>query len=158
MKDNKPDPGVSGDIEVLDTDNESVLARYGEELAPLVWLVNVVLASAFEKGASHICIDPDARQIRVQFCIDGVLYDVMSPPLKMRDAITWRIKSMSKLEVTEKRLAQQGRMNVHLRDWGVGIDAELHVSCKPTRFGENILVCLPGGDNPVDSWVACRVP
>jgi hypothetical protein len=101
----------AGDVEVLEELQEisaDALARQGED-APVVRLVNVVLMSAIQKGASDIHIEPYEKELRVRYRIDGVLYNIMSPPMKFRDAISSRIKIMSKLDIAEKRLPQRER-------------------------------------------------
>ena len=91
--------------------------RQGEE-APVIKLVNVILMSAISKGASDIHIEPYEKEYRVRYRIDGMLYNMMAPPLKMRDAITSRIKIMAKLDIAEKRLPQDGRIKIRFSDNG----------------------------------------
>ena len=91
--------------------------KQGEE-APVVRLVNVVLMSAIQKGASDIHIEPYEKELRVRFRIDGILYNIMAPPMKFRDAITSRIKIMAKLDIAEKRLPQDGRIKIRFNDNG----------------------------------------
>ena len=93
------------------------LAKQGEE-APVVRLVNVVLMSAIQKGASDIHIEPYEKELRVRYRIDGILYNIMAPPMKFRDAITSRIKIMAKLDIAEKRLPQDGRIKIRFNDNG----------------------------------------
>ena len=99
------------DVEVLeefeDVDVVSLEKQGGE--APVVRLMNVLLASAIHKGASDVHFEPYGNEFRVRFRIDGVLYTVMVPPLKIRDAVTSRLKIMAKLDIAEKRLPQDGR-------------------------------------------------
>ena len=109
------------DVEVLEELQEisaEALAKQGEE-APVVRLVNVVLMSAIQKGASDIHIEPYEKELRVRYRIDGILYNIMSPPMKFRDAITSRIKIMAKLDIAEKRLPQDGRIKIRFNDNGV---------------------------------------
>jgi type IV pilus assembly protein PilB len=85
------------DVEVLEEFEEisaEALARQGEE-APVVKLVNIILMSAIQKGASDIHIEPYEKEIRVRYRVDGILYNIMQPPMKFRDAITSRVKIMS---------------------------------------------------------------
>ena len=134
----------TGDVEVLDELEEisaEMLAKQGEE-APVVKLVNVVLMSAIQKGASDIHIEPYEKELRVRYRIDGLLYNIMSPPLKFRDAITSRIKIMSKLDIAEKRLPQDGRIKIRFQDNGSPKDIDFRVSCLPTLFGEKIVMRL----------------
>ena len=128
----------AGDVEVLEELEEisaEALTRQGEE-APVIKLVNVILMSAISKGASDIHVEPYEKEYRVRYRIDGILYNVMSPSLKMRDAITSRIKIMAKLDIAEKRLPQDGRIKIRFSDSGVQRDIDFRVSCLPTLFGE----------------------
>ena len=134
----------TGDVQVLDELEEisaELLAKQGEE-APVVRLVNVVLMSAIQKGASDIHIEPYEKELRVRYRIDGLLYNIMQPPMKFRDAITSRIKIMSKLDIAEKRLPQDGRIKIRFQDNGTPKDTDFRVSCLPTLFGEKIVMRL----------------
>ena len=132
------------DVEVLEEPKEVdvlSLEKQGGE-APVVRLVNVVLASAIEKGASDIHIEPYEKEYRIRFRIDGTLYNVMVPPLKFRDAITSRLKIMAKLDIAEKRLPQDGRIKLRLSADGGTKEIDFRVSCLPTLFGEKIVMRL----------------
>jgi type IV pilus assembly protein PilB len=132
------------DVEVLEEIEEisvEALQRQGEE-APVIKLVNVILMSAIQKGASDIHIEPYEKEYRVRYRIDGILYNIMQPPMKYRDAITSRIKIMSKLDIAEKRLPQDGRIKIRFQDNGQLKDIDFRVSCLPTLFGEKIVMRL----------------
>ncbi|HTM05097.1 MAG TPA: type IV-A pilus assembly ATPase PilB [Vicinamibacterales bacterium] len=132
------------DVEVLDELEEisaDLLAKQGEE-APVIKLVNVILMSAIQKGASDIHIEPYEKELRVRYRVDGILYNIMQPPLKFRDAMTSRIKIMSKLDIAEKRLPQDGRIKIRFQDNGVAKEIDFRVSCLPTLFGEKIVMRL----------------
>ncbi|MBM3771697.1 MAG: type IV-A pilus assembly ATPase PilB [Acidimicrobiia bacterium] len=134
----------TSDVEVLEELQEisaDALARHGEE-APVVRLLNVVLMSAIQKGASDIHIEPYEKELRVRYRIDGILYNIMSPPLKFRDAISSRIKIMSKLDIAEKRLPQDGRIKIRFNESGVPKEIDFRVSVLPTLFGEKIVLRL----------------
>jgi type IV pilus assembly protein PilB len=134
----------TGDVEVLEEFEEisaEALAKQGEE-APVIKLVNVILMSAIQKGASDIHIEPYEKELRVRYRIDGILYNIMQPPMKFRDAITSRIKIMSKLDIAEKRLPQDGRIKIRFQDGGEMRDIDFRVSCLPTLFGEKIVLRL----------------
>ncbi len=134
----------TGDVEVLAELEEisaEALQRQGEE-APVIKLVNVILMSAIQKGASDIHIEPYEKEYRVRYRIDGILYNIMAPPMKYRDAITSRIKIMSKLDIAEKRLPQDGRIKIRFADNGINKDIDFRVSCLPTLFGEKIVMRL----------------
>jgi type IV pilus assembly protein PilB len=137
-------PSDVSDVEVMEDLEEisaEALTRQGEE-APVIKLVNVILMSAISKGASDIHIEPYEKEYRVRYRIDGLLYNVMAPSLKMRDAITSRIKIMAKLDIAEKRLPQDGRIKIRFSDQGVSKDIDFRVSCLPTLFGEKIVMRL----------------
>jgi type IV pilus assembly protein PilB len=132
------------DVEVLEELEEisaESLEKQGAE-APVIKLVNVVLMSAIQKGASDIHVEPYEKEFRVRYRVDGILYNIMSPPMKMRDAITSRIKIMAKLDIAEKRLPQDGRIKIRFSDNGSSKDIDFRVSCLPTLFGEKIVMRL----------------
>jgi type IV pilus assembly protein PilB len=142
--DDMPTLSDAGDVEVLEEFEEisaEALAKQGEE-APVIKLVNVILMSAIQKGASDIHIEPYEKELRVRYRIDGILYNIMQPPMKFRDAITSRIKIMSKLDIAEKRLPQDGRIKIRFQDGGEMRDIDFRVSCLPTLFGEKIVLRL----------------
>src|SRR5688572_17584876 len=142
--DDMPVLSDTGDVEVLEEFEEisaEALAKQGEE-APVIKLVNVILMSAIQKGASDIHIEPYEKELRVRYRIDGILYNIMQPPMKFRDAITSRIKIMSKLDIAEKRLPQDGRIKIRFQDGGEMRDIDFRVSCLPTLFGEKIVLRL----------------
>jgi type IV pilus assembly protein PilB len=118
------------------------LALQGEE-APVIKLVNVILLSAIQKGASDIHIEPYEKELRVRYRVDGILYNIMQPPMKFKDAITSRIKIMSRLDIAEKRLPQDGRIKVRFRGDNDSLkEIDFRVSCLPTLFGEKIVLRL----------------
>jgi type IV pilus assembly protein PilB len=133
------------DVELLEEIEQidvSSLERQGGE-APVIRLVNLMLMSAIQKGASDIHIEPYEKEFRVRFRIDGLLYNVMAPPMKFRDAITSRIKIMAKLDIAEKRLPQDGRIKIRFADGDGGTkEIDFRVSCLPTLFGEKIVLRL----------------
>ena len=132
------------DVEILQEMEEisaESLERQGGE-APVIKLVNVVLMSAIQKGASDIHVEPYEKEFRVRYRVDGILYNIMAPPMKMRDAITSRIKIMAKLDIAEKRLPQDGRIKIRFSDNGHSKDIDFRVSCLPTLFGEKIVMRL----------------
>jgi type IV pilus assembly protein PilB len=136
--------GDAGDVEVLEELEEigaDALAKQGEE-APVVRLVNVVLMSAIQKGASDIHIEPYEKELRVRYRVDGILYNIMNPPMKFRDAICSRIKIMAKLDIAEKRLPQDGRIKIRFNESGVPKEIDFRVSVLPTLFGEKIVMRL----------------
>jgi type IV pilus assembly protein PilB len=98
--------------------------------------------SAISKGASDIHIEPYEKDYRIRYRVDGILYNIMAPPLKMRDAITSRVKIMAKLDIAEKRLPQDGRIKIRFSDQGAAKDIDFRVSVLPTLFGEKIVMRL----------------
>ena len=142
------DPATAdpNEIEVIDAVAEvdpETLAKQGEE-APVVRLVNIILTSSIEKGASDIHIEPYERELRIRFRIDGILYNIMSPPMKFRDAIVSRLKIMAKLDIAEKRLPQDGRIKIRIRfvENEPPKEIDFRVSILPTLFGEKIVMRL----------------
>jgi type IV pilus assembly protein PilB len=107
--------------------------------APVVKLVNMILLNAIKKGASDIHIEPYEKKFRVRYRIDGVLHEEMTPPLKMKNAISSRIKIMSQLDIAERRLPQDGRIKLKL---GQGREMDYRVSVLPTLWGEKIVLRL----------------
>ena len=136
--------GQSEDVEVLE-DNEEIdlttLSKMSED-APVVRLVNVLLVDSLRRGASDIHVEPYEKELRIRFRIDGVLYDVMHPPLKMRDALISRIKIMSKLDISEKRLPQDGRIKIKVKVDSRSRELDFRVSTLPTLFGEKVVLRL----------------
>ena len=126
---------VIGDEEEIDV---SSLERATED-APVVKMVNAILQDAIKKKASDIHIEPYEKLFRVRYRIDGVLYEMMKPPLKLKNAITSRIKIMAELDIAERRLPQDGRIKIKL---GGGKDMDFRVSVLPTLFGEKICLRL----------------
>ncbi len=117
------------------------LAR-SSEAAPVVKLTNVLLVDSLKRGASDIHIEPYEKEFRVRFRIDGILYNVMALPMKLRDPLTSRIKIMAKLDIAEKRLPQDGRIKIKMRVEDRSRDLDFRVSCLPTLWGEKIVLRL----------------
>ena len=128
------DYGDDGDDEfnVLDSQAEA-------EQAPVVKLCNLILVNAIQKGASDIHIEPYEKAYRVRYRIDGVLHQEMTPPQKLKNAITSRMKIMSMLDIAERRLPQDGRIKLKL---GKAREMDFRVSTLPTLFGEKIVMRL----------------
>ncbi len=139
----------AGDVEVLEETSDidlEELERSSEE-APVVKLCNLILTDALRRGASDIHIEPYEREFRVRFRIDGVLYVVMNPPMKLRDAITSRLKIMAKLDISEKRLPQDGRIKIRMNSNGKMRELDYRVSTLPTLFGEKVVLRLLDKEN-----------
>ena len=122
---------VDDDVEVLEELEQidvASLEKQGGE-APIIRLVNLMLMSSIQKGASDIHIEPYEKEFRVRFRIDGMLYNVMAPPMKFRDAITSRFKIMAKLDIAEKRLPQDGRIKIRFAADNGTKEIDFRVSC-----------------------------
>ncbi|MCU1305633.1 MAG: pilB1 [Acidobacteriaceae bacterium] len=141
--------GEETDIEVQSEEAEATLAELekGADEAPIVKLVNLILTDAVKRGASDIHIEPYEKEYRVRFRIDGMLQNIMSPPLKLKDAITSRIKIMSRLDISEKRLPQDGRIMLKMVLNGKKKQLDYRVSCLPVLWGEKIVMRLLDKEN-----------
>jgi type IV pilus assembly protein PilB len=126
---------IGGDISDLDPTDSAKLA----EEAPVVKLVNYMLREAITKKASDIHIEPYEKVLRVRLRIDGSLYEIMKPPLKLKSPVVSRIKIMSRLDIAERRLPQDGRIKLKL---GKGRDMDFRVSILPTLYGEKVVMRL----------------
>ena len=111
----------------------------GVDDAPVVKLVNFVLTDAIKRRASDIHIEPYEKEFRVRYRVDGVLYEVMRPPLKMRNAICSRVKILASLDIAERRLPQDGRIKLKI---GKGREMDFRVSVLPTIYGEKTVLRL----------------
>ncbi|MFQ5664763.1 MAG: GspE/PulE family protein, partial [Terriglobia bacterium] len=141
--------GETGDVEVAEEESEVSISEleHAAEEAPVIKLVNLILTEALNRGASDIHLEPYEREYRVRFRIDGILHNVMSPPLRLKDAVTSRVKIMSKLDISEKRLPQDGRIMLRLSKDGKKKELDYRVSCLPTLFGEKIVLRLLDKEN-----------
>jgi type IV pilus assembly protein PilB len=124
----------------------ATLERAAEE-APIIKLVNLILTDSVKRGASDIHIEPYELELRVRFRVDGVLQTVMSPPLRLKDAITSRLKIMAKLDIAEKRLPQDGRIMIKYKADGKKKELDFRVSTVPTLYGEKIVLRLLDKEN-----------
>jgi type IV pilus assembly protein PilB len=139
----------AADLEIAAEEDQldaAALERAAEE-APIIKLVNLILTDAVKRGASDIHVEPYEKELRVRLRVDGILQNVMSPPLKLKDAITSRIKIMSKLDISEKRLPQDGRIMLKYMKDGKKKDLDFRVSTVPTLFGEKIVLRLLDKEN-----------
>jgi type IV pilus assembly protein PilB len=126
------------DLEIVDRaeDELDLAAAAQADQAPVVKFVNSLLADAVRRGASDIHVEPHEKQIRVRYRIDGMLYDMMSPPLRLKAAITSRLKIMAELDIAERRIPQDGRIKIRI----AGRTIDLRVSTLPTIFGEKVVM------------------
>lgn len=133
------------DFEDIEDEGDSVnlneLTKAGED-APIIKLANMVLIDAIKRGASDIHIEPYEKEYRIRYRIDGILQEVMKPKLSLRDALTSRIKILSKLNIAEKRLPQDGRIKLRVNLAGRQKVIDYRVSILPCLFGEKIVCRL----------------
>ncbi len=150
------------DIQVVkdDDDSDQDLAKAGSE-SPIIRFVNYVLQDAIKQGASDIHIEPKDKAMKIRYRIDGVMYEAMNPPCAMHSAILSRLKIMANLDISERRLPQDGRIRVMMHNRKV----DLRVSTLPTAFGEKCVMrildnrsinvpleALGFGDTELDIW------
>ncbi|UCE83237.1 MAG: type IV-A pilus assembly ATPase PilB [Deltaproteobacteria bacterium] len=127
-------------VDVIDSSEDIDLGELesAAEQAPVVKLVNLILVDAIKKMASDIHIEPYEKSFRVRYRIDGVLYEVMKPPMKLKNALISRLKIMSRLDIAERRLPQDGRIKLKTK----GREMDFRVSVLPTLFGEKVVLRL----------------
>jgi type IV pilus assembly protein PilB len=119
----------------------SDLAKSSES-APIIKVSNLILIEALKAGASDIHVEPYEKEFRVRFRIDGILHNIMALPMRTRDPLISRLKIMAKLDISEKRLPQDGRIKIRLRVEERSRDLDLRVSSVPTQFGEKVVMRL----------------
>ncbi|HEY1939629.1 MAG TPA: type IV-A pilus assembly ATPase PilB [Candidatus Angelobacter sp.] len=141
--------GEEADVELQSEQDEMDLAELEKSAdeAPIVKLVNIIMTDAVKRGASDIHIEPYEKEYRVRFRIDGVLQHIMSPPMKLKDAITSRIKIMAKMDISEKRLPQDGRIMLKMQMGGKKKQLDFRVNCLPTLWGEKVVMRLLDKEN-----------
>jgi len=127
------------EIDILREDDGVDLAELeaSTEEAPVVRLVNLILVDAIKRGASDIHVEPYEKEFRVRYRVDGVLAEIMKPPLKLKNAITSRLKIMSELDIAERRLPQDGRIKLVM---GREKEVDFRVSVLPTLYGEKVVL------------------
>ncbi|MGD0697375.1 MAG: type IV-A pilus assembly ATPase PilB [Terriglobia bacterium] len=126
--------------------NLAELEKAAEE-APVIKLVNYILTDAVKRGASDIHMEPYEKEYRVRYRIDGMLATIMNPPNKLRDAIISRVKIMSKLDISEKRLPQDGRIMIKMMHNNKKKQLDFRVSVLPTLHGEKVVMRLLDKEN-----------
>lgn len=129
------DTGLEFIEDEIDDDLQDL--KKSTEDAPVVKLVNLILSDAIRKGASDIHIEPYEKYLRVRLRVDGVLQEVMKPPLRLKNALTSRLKIMSQLDIAERRLPQDGRIKLKI---GKDKDVDIRMSVLPTLFGEKVVL------------------
>jgi len=130
-----------GEMEVVQESDDVNLQELQQATmdAPVVTLVNAILADAAKRRCSDIHIEPYEKVFRVRFRIDGVLQEIMSPPLRLKNALVSRLKVMAGLDIAERRLTQDGRIKLKM---GMGGELDIRVSILPTLFGEKVVMRL----------------
>ncbi len=127
------------DLEVVREEDLESIEESRIDDAPVVKLANFILTDAIKRRASDIHIEPYEKEFRVRYRVDGVLYEMMRPPLKLRNALSSRLKIMSSLDIAERRLPQDGRIKLKV---GKGKEMDFRVSVLPTIHGEKIVMRL----------------
>src|SRR5712675_1189576 len=137
------------DVELQAEETQMELAELEKaaEEAPIIKLVNLILTDSVKRGASDIHLEPYETEMRVRFRVAGQLQTVMSPPLRLKDAMTSRLKIMAKLDIAEKRLPQDGRIMIKYRADGKKKELDFRVSSVPTLYGEKIVLRLLDKEN-----------
>ncbi|MFY9113270.1 MAG: type IV-A pilus assembly ATPase PilB [Desulfomonilia bacterium] len=128
-----------GNVEVASESSEIAVGDLEKEAdqAPVIKLVNLTLVDAIKKGASDIHIEPYEKYMRIRFRLDGMLQEVMKPPVRLKNALVSRLKIMAKLDIAERRLPQDGRIKLRIQG---GKEVEFRVSVLPTLFGEKVVL------------------
>jgi type IV pilus assembly protein PilB len=127
------------DVDVVSSEDDNIdvnALQSAVEEAPVVKLVNLMLSEAIARGASDLHLEPYEKTFRVRYRVDGVLHDVMQPPVRLKSALSSRLKIMAELDIAERRLPQDGRIKLKVKDKAV----DLRVSTLPTLFGEKIVM------------------
>lgn len=128
-----------GNVEIATEGSDVTVGDLEKEAdqAPVIKLVNITLVDAIKKGASDIHIEPYEKYMRIRFRLDGMLYEVMKPPIRLKNALVSRLKIMAKLDIAERRLPQDGRIKLRIQG---GKEVEFRVSVLPTLFGEKVVL------------------
>jgi type IV pilus assembly protein PilB len=128
--------GAEGELELVAQQEEDEQGAVTADDAPVVKLINAILTDAVKRGASDIHIEPFEHELRVRYRVDGALQEVMKPPLKLKAALTSRIKIMSALNIAERRVPQDGRIKLKMGKRVI----DYRVSTLPVLFGEKIVM------------------
>ncbi len=128
-----------GNVEIASEGTDIAVGDLEKEAdqAPVIKLVNLTLVDAIKKGASDIHIEPYEKFMRIRFRLDGMLQEVMKPPVRLKNALVSRLKIMAKLDIAERRLPQDGRIKLRIQG---GKEVEFRVSVLPTLFGEKVVM------------------
>ena len=131
------DMGSIDDIEIDETESRLDQAQAADDDAPIVKYINGILGDAVKKGASDLHFEPYEKKYRIRFRVDGILHEVASPPVNLANRFSARLKVMSKLDIAERRLPQDGRIKLKISNKR---NIDLRVSTLPTMWGEKIVM------------------
>ncbi len=136
--------GGEESLEIVEEEDKNDVTKLESDakLAPVVQIVNHIFTEAITKGASDIHIEPYEDRARVRFRIDGLLYEALALPLKYKDGVISRVKVLTKMDIAEKRLPQDGRIKIQMKLAGKMKNLDIRVSTTPTLFGEKIVMRL----------------
>lgn len=136
--------GVDASLEIVEEEEKGDITKLESDakLPPVVQIVNHIFTEAISKGASDIHIEPYEDRARVRYRIDGLLYEALTLPLKYKDGVISRVKVLTKMDIAEKRLPQDGRIKIQMKLAGRMKNLDIRVSTTPTIFGEKVVMRL----------------
>ncbi|MCM8538158.1 MAG: Flp pilus assembly complex ATPase component TadA [Lentisphaeraceae bacterium] len=129
VDDDDDEPEIIGFSEIIQDESDV-------DETPIVQLVSLIIVKAYQAKASDIHIEPLEDKLRLRYRIDGILHEIEDPPKYLQNNITSRLKIMARIDITEKRLPQDGRISMRLKD----VDLDLRVSSIPTTYGESLVM------------------
>jgi type IV pilus assembly protein PilB len=136
--------GADTSLEIVEEEEKGDVTKLESDakLPPVVQIVNHIFTEAIAKGASDIHIEPYEDRARVRYRIDGLLYEALTLPLKYKDGVISRVKVLTKMDIAEKRLPQDGRIKIQMKLSGRMKNLDIRVSTTPTIFGEKVVMRL----------------
>lgn len=136
--------GADASLEIVEEEDKGDITKLESDakLPPVVQIVNHIFTEAIAKGASDIHIEPYEDRARVRYRIDGLLYEALTLPLKYKDGVISRVKVLTKMDIAEKRLPQDGRIKIQMKLSGRMKNLDIRVSTTPTIFGEKVVMRL----------------
>jgi len=136
--------GTEASLEIVEEEEKGDVTKLESDakLPPVVQIVNHIFTEAIAKGASDIHIEPYEDRARVRYRIDGLLYEALTLPLKYKDGVISRVKVLTKMDIAEKRLPQDGRIKIQMKLSGRMKNLDIRVSTTPTIFGEKVVMRL----------------
>jgi type IV pilus assembly protein PilB len=138
------DVGTEGSVEIIEEEDKKDIAMLESDAKqpPVVKIVNHIFSEAIKENASDIHIEPGESGVRVRYRVDGILYEIIKLPLKYKDGVTTRIKVLSKMDISEKRHPQDGRLKIQMTVENKTRSLDVRVSTTPTLFGQKIVMRL----------------